>query len=162
MKKCCCCSLLMPLSNFYKHPTGQDGRKTCCRECYRNKTKTRYAINKSKGYCVCCTSIAQFGIFCEKHLFMDISKNRLGTKKRWIEIKQLLLDQKYLCAYSEIHLILGNNASLEHKIPLSKGGTNELSNICWIDLRINIAKGAMTYSEFYEFTHHLYNQLKKP
>ncbi len=45
----------------------------------------------------------------------------------------------------------GVNASLDHKIPTSRGGNNDLPNLQWVDMQINFVKNALTHDEFVEF-----------
>ena len=41
-----------------------------------------------------------------------------------------------------------NEISLDHIVPLSRGGTNAPGNLQWIDLRCNLMKGALSHDEF--------------
>ena len=61
----------------------------------------------------------------------------------------LLESQGYLCALTGVRLEV-ETAELDHKIPVCRGGTNDLSNLQWIHKSINRAKGTMTNEEFIE------------
>jgi 5-methylcytosine-specific restriction endonuclease McrA len=47
--------------------------------------------------------------------------------------------------------VIGINASVDHRTPKSKGGSNELDNLQWVDIRINKMKGDMTHEKFVVF-----------
>jgi 5-methylcytosine-specific restriction protein A len=64
-------------------------------------------------------------------------------------LKTILEMQGYKCALSGKRLT-PESASLDHKIPLSRGGTNDASNLQWVDSNINRAKGSMDCDEFVE------------
>src|SRR5208283_3738293 len=58
--------------------------------------------------------------------------------------------QNYKCALSDIQLVPGVNASIDHICPVSKGGTSELDNLQWVLLPLNRGKGNLTADEFVE------------
>jgi hypothetical protein len=43
---------------------------------------------------------------------------------------------------------VGQNASLDHKLPISRGGENEPGNIRWVDISVNSMKNDKTHEEF--------------
>lgn len=55
--------------------------------------------------------------------------------------------QNYRCAITGRELT-PETASLDHIVPLSRGGAHVLSNIWLVDQKVNFAKGTMTYGEF--------------
>ena len=63
------------------------------------------------------------------------------------DLKKLLEVQGYKCALSGVRLE-PKNAELDHKVPLSRGGTNDLGNLQWLDRNVNRAKGTMDNEEF--------------
>ena len=63
------------------------------------------------------------------------------------DLKKLLQIQGYKCALSGVRLT-PKNAELDHKIPLSRGGANDLANLQWLSKEVNRAKGAMDNDEF--------------
>ena len=65
------------------------------------------------------------------------------------DIWKLAKRQKLRCALTGQRLIR-ENVSVDHIIPKSKGGINELSNIRLVLKSINIAKQTMTDAEFIE------------
>ena len=74
-------------------------------------------------------------------------KTTQDKKHSYRAILALLESQDYLCALSGVRLDV-ETAELDHKIPVSRGGTNELSNLQWIHKKINRAKGTLTNEEF--------------
>lgn len=66
------------------------------------------------------------------------------TAKR---ILQLVKSQDHKCAICG-RLLTPETASLDHIVPLSGGGTHDLSNLWVVDHRINLAKGTMSVEEF--------------
>jgi len=85
----------------------------------------------------------------KKHSFLTLIKNLKKNLKQkgynheinfnpfdlWIKAKR----QKCLCAISGIRLT-PDNISIDHIIPLSKGGTSELSNLQLVDKQVNNMK----------------------
>jgi hypothetical protein len=110
----------------------------------RNRTKQR-VLNK---LCTSCGKEVKVNQVCTDCWFKIIALKRTGSRTNWSIIKQLLESQSYKCAYSGKELIPGINASLDHKIPTSRGGTNEPSNLQWVDLKINKMKNNYLHEEF--------------
>lgn len=72
-----------------------------------------------------------------------------GKKQSYKALLALLESQSYACALSGVKLDI-DTAELDHKVPLARGGTNDLSNLQWVHKKINRAKGTMTNDEFIE------------
>lgn len=87
---------------------------------------------------------------CEKHFFQECAIRHLKDSKRGLELQELFYKQNQECYLSNKKLIIGVNASLDHIIPLSKGGTNDTSNLAWMDENSNYAKNNMSNEEFIE------------
>jgi 5-methylcytosine-specific restriction endonuclease McrA len=68
---------------------------------------------------------------------------------KWSEIKQLVESQEYRCALTGLPLTPAT-ASLDHVIPLSRGGEHIIANAQVIADFVNRAKGSMTNAEFIE------------
>jgi 5-methylcytosine-specific restriction endonuclease McrA len=60
---------------------------------------------------------------------------------------ELLEQQNYRCALSGEELT-PETASLDHKTPITRGGSNHISNIQIVTQHVNAAKGTMTVEEF--------------
>lgn len=54
------------------------------------------------------------------------------------------------CYYFKTNISL-SKSHLDHKVPLARGGTNELKNLCLTHPRANGVKGTMTDKEFQKF-----------
>ena len=66
------------------------------------------------------------------------------TAKRLLEILQ---KQKFTCPISG-RALTPETASLDHIIPLSRGGEHSLSNVWIVDQQINHAKATLLLDEF--------------
>lgn len=62
-------------------------------------------------------------------------------------ILQWLTEQPMTCHYSG-EKITPATMQIDHKTPLHRGGTNDLSNLCLASKAMNNAKGSMTEREF--------------
>jgi len=65
------------------------------------------------------------------------------------ELMRILLSQEKRCCYSGVELTV-DNCSLDHKKPVSKGGTNHPKNLQWTTKEINKMKGSLTEERFIE------------
>ena len=85
---------------------------------------------------------------CEQCTLKRIATNLLKDMSRASELGEILAAQNNRCIYSGRLLVLGINASVDHKIPLSKGGTHDRENLQWADYNVNRMKSDMEESEF--------------
>jgi hypothetical protein len=76
---------------------------------------------------------------------------KLGRK----DLIGLVESQSYACALTGWPL-KPETASLDHQIPVSRGGDHELSNLQVLDYRVNKAKGTMTNEEFIDMCRAVY------
>ena len=61
-------------------------------------------------------------------------------------ISRAWYNQRGRCAYTGKRL--DRTAQVDHKIPISKGGTNEASNLHWVTADANWVKGEMKHDDF--------------
>jgi CRISPR/Cas system Type II protein with McrA/HNH and RuvC-like nuclease domain len=64
------------------------------------------------------------------------------------QIQELLIAQNFQCAYSGKSLEMGSDATLDHKIPRSRGGSDDIGNLQWVSRRVNQMKTDFTHDEF--------------
>ena len=83
---------------------------------------------------------------CEKHYLMQVSSDRLDSSKYWKELKELIEKQNYKCALTGDKISF-DNIELDHILPTSRKGTNELSNVRWVTKQANRFKQNLTDKE---------------
>ncbi len=59
----------------------------------------------------------------------------------------LIESQEYRCELSGVRLE-PSSASLDHKTPVSSGGSDEIDNLQWVSTEVNRAKGSMSQDAF--------------
>ncbi len=103
--------------------------------------KTRQT-RRDAGLCVRCGSVPHtlHSQQCEGCHLKSMSNELWGTRKRWQDLLDLFDSQRGRCRYTGWLLTIGLNASVDHIIPTSKGGTDDLANLQWVDLAINKMK----------------------
>ena len=63
------------------------------------------------------------------------------------DLMTMIEKQEYRCALSGIALTT-DSAVLDHIIPVSDGGSNEIGNLQWVDKRVNSMKANMSQDDF--------------
>jgi hypothetical protein len=130
------------------------GRKLCdnCREklkLFQREKVTRY---RAEGRCITCGKFLKgrqkASSWCRPCHLRKLAYDNLADPKRGKEIGTLLYNQNSRCVYTGIPLVLGVNASLDHIIPRSKGGSDDLSNLQWVDTRLNLMRKATADEDF--------------
>ena len=53
-----------------------------------------------------------------------------------------------MCPYTNKKLTLGDGTSIDHKVPKSRGGSLEISNLHWVCTEVNFMKRDMLHEEF--------------
>lgn len=123
---------------------------------YERKGLRRWTTkNISRGLCRACPAPALPGTkcWCEKHWFAQAAwRNGLRGKEAGEKVKVLLEKQNHTCPYTGKKLVIGVNASIDHKNPRSRfpDQSKSIENAEWVDLNVNRAKRAMTKEEFIE------------
>lgn len=63
------------------------------------------------------------------------------------ELRKQLERQHRLCFYTG-QLLTPDNATVDHVVPLARGGSSRIENCVWCLATVNAAKGSMTFEEF--------------
>lgn len=112
---------------------------------YRKRKKTEW---KENGLCNQCGKETINGKNqCEKHYLMQVAIDRLGTSKFWKDIKDVIQKQEYKCALTKENISFEDDIDLDHIIPTSRGGKNEISNVRWVTRKANRLKNNLTDKE---------------
>jgi hypothetical protein len=125
--------------------------KSRCDAC-REKLRRNYLHRAKHGQCVKCKDKATAGAFCFKHWLGNIgSAYKMNWKNGGLALlHQLWIEQQGLCAVTGVSLVPGSNASLDHIVPVSRGGDNSKTNLRWVLDVVNKAKWDMTDEQFVE------------
>lgn len=137
------------------------GRASRCRSCH-NKVTRKLAAKKRKDPNYRNKSIEYIKRVKKEDPVRYKAKTLRGSlqriaKKRQLdyvpeidEIKNWLLEQKpFKCFYSGVGLTL-KTFEVDHKIAVSRGGTNEFDNLCICSKKMNRAKGNLNADEFFQ------------
>jgi hypothetical protein len=126
--------------------------KRLCEKCLTTQQQNRLKLAGARnqlGLCGKCGKAKNNQTqVCEKCILRRTAQLRLGNPSRWQELQELLEKQNCSCPYTGIKLKLGENASLDHVVPKSRGGTNDLSNLEWVHVWVNLMKNNTSKSEF--------------
>lgn len=106
-------------------------------EDYKKRSTARIA----RGMCPNCGEPAlEHNQKCLKHWLKTFHKKDAPIE-RWYE-------QNGTCAYTGEKLIPGLTASLDHRLPLTRGGNDAKSNLQWVTKTVNSMKTTLTHDEF--------------
>lgn len=127
-----------------------------CLDRHRKRTAVRVVERKAAGLCYRCAAPLNLAVNstsikypqCTTCFMKATADHHLGGRHRWAELLQIFEKQEGCCAYTGELLILGDNASLDHKIPRSRGGADEVDNLQWVTWTINDCKRNLTHDEF--------------
>ena len=146
-KKCSRCKEEKPKSEYGVHSNKFDGLNTYCKPCSRavQKTPRRKEIDKKCVVKRKAKDIVRFRCTTFKN---NTKKRHESIPPMIDELVSLVNEQLPKGCYYTGDKITGATFGIDHKIPLSRGGTNDLSNLCVVTQPINKAKGNMTDIEF--------------
>jgi hypothetical protein len=77
-----------------------------------------------------------------------MSSNVLNTRHDADMLRQKLHEQQFRCWYTGQLLVPGVNASVDHTVPMARGGSHEPHNLRWVHLKVNEMKRELSESEF--------------
>lgn len=176
-KACVSCSELKERSEFYRSAKSKDGFRADCIPCMKAKNKQSYFrnheanLNRARER----ESHPQRKAYVAKCLKAYTPANRDKAAKRAAERRALLrsamVDRSITmdglrarlgdcCTYCGVTLLFGSEnrrkydprmASMEHVLPLSRGGSHSWGNVKLACLRCNHSKNNKTEPEWQEF-----------
>ena len=133
------------------NPVNKSIRCSDCNERRSANKKKNYQEWKQNNKCrQCGKSPIKNKNLCEKHYLMSVSFRGLGSAKHWKLLKELLLKQNNKCGLTGENISLDTEIELDHIIPTTKNGVNELSNLRWVTKDANRLKQNKTDSELKE------------
>ena len=145
-----------PLSGYCTRCAAPRDRaqKSCqaCGDAMKAVSERRRSKYRASGCCTQCprpTSSPGLAL-CATCLLKSSARRWLGDSARWGELLSMFNEQGGQCTYTGEPLVIGLNASLDHKIPRARGGANDIGNLHWITLRLNQVKRDLTHDEFIE------------
>ena len=131
----------------------RDRKGRLCSSCQKKNNalvKEKSKARLTRGLCRKCDTPRMPGsnLYCLKHWLQKICIDRTGSVENWEIIASKLEQQNHTCPYSGRPIKLGENAQLDHIVPIELGGTNDPDNLEWIDAEVNRIKGKRSKSGF--------------
>jgi 5-methylcytosine-specific restriction endonuclease McrA len=110
---------------------------------YTTVRETLQAVAKKLGMNSHKDLVLKYGFASPVHKKPEKQK-RLSLVK---QIVSIIEKQEFRCALSGVFLN-PDSSNLDHKHPVSLGGTDDIENLQWLDSNVNRAKGNMPNEEF--------------
>jgi hypothetical protein len=164
--KCSICQQIKAERDIFRAQLKRDGRclqhydeQKPCKICKQIKIeKKQFALENN----VCFSHPSEpaiTGMYCHMCWCKSLASDALGSKKKWKVIEKFF-QEKGNCAYTGLKLLPGSKdyeASIDHIIPLSKGGQKTLENLQWVCNIVNRSKFNLTHEEYLEQLKRIYN-----
>lgn len=167
-KECSRCKKLKQLSDYYKDKTNWDGLYGFCKECSSEKDKKIYRKNPKKKYEKVLEYQRRTGLIKKYKPYNPAyySSEKSKMKKRARDLKRRLLkknaDSNFKITYDVIDFIrkkydnkcayCGKDCTeeyhIDHKLPISRGGGNNIENLALSCPMCNWKKNNKTDIEF--------------
>lgn len=167
LKICNECHEVLPIEQFSKCTANNDGLQNKCRECNNISSKQYYEENKEERQQHDKQYYEENKEKRQQHYqqyhqtpqgqivaFNNNTKRRKReeeqgagiNKEQWLEMMNFF---NWKCAYSGKSLGVKNNRSIDHIIPLVKGGEHEVWNCVPMDKSLNSSKNDTDIMEWY-------------
>jgi len=133
--------------------------KTKCSDCLRKYREMSRALVEKKlaaGLCKRCgkNPFVEGSQVCGQCFCKGVSKFHFHNCAQTDQLMALLEAQDNICPYTGKKLVMGLNCTLDHIVPVSRGGTNDIDNLQWVYcsefVNVNTLKWSMTDTEFRE------------
>jgi 5-methylcytosine-specific restriction endonuclease McrA len=154
IRTCIACKEIKPFSFFYKNIRTSTGVGNVCKECIREISRKRYL---EKGAIMRAQMAAQRANSYEHRIAIE-RKSREKNKEKYRQKKnereairrKAILQSKYVVSKKEISSFYRkpcfncgstNRLTIDHIIPLSRGGTHSIGNLMTLCSQCNFSKG---------------------
>lgn len=115
-----------------------------------------FISNLKNGICACRECANKKGNMTDKEFKRFISKKKKDMRKEVFENyhkirKEVFEKYDYKCIYCVAehgNTIKGRKLTIDHKVPIAKGGTNDLNNLCCSCEEHNFDKGDLTAEDY--------------
>ena len=77
-------------------------------------------------------------------------------------LKDILDQQHGICPYTGQQLVIGENASVDHILPRSRGGSNDPDNLQWVVTQVNLMKHKLNHEEFLALMQEIMTYIDQP
>lgn len=152
---CTACGIYKKWIDFKGHKRSLTGYSSKCKGCYKEKRKTagrkkeRYSSKNRNQWLKNNTPIVwKSNLIRNRLLSKSTPETRQDVPTRTILRDWLSSNKKFYCFYSGDELSI-YDITIDHKVPLGRGGSNKLENLCIASNHMNTAKGQMTDIEFF-------------
>jgi CRISPR/Cas system Type II protein with McrA/HNH and RuvC-like nuclease domain len=124
-----------------------------CQKCRENRKKSDKKLDdkrKKEGRCIeCGGDNTGLCLTCPKCLVKKMSVRATGNINNYKMLLDIFKEQKGICPYSGDLMVIGINASIDHKVPTSKGGDNSRTNLQWTTKISNTMKHNQSEDEMF-------------
>lgn len=136
-KICSKCKEVKPIQMFFKRKS-KLGFMSWCNLCKKTQVQIKRQERIDLGICkVCAKPKLRCSSMCLFHHVKSICKQDNHYTELLID---KLYSQRFECFYTGTLLLLGINASIDHICPISKFGSDDISNLVWVDFSVNRMK----------------------
>jgi hypothetical protein len=131
---------------------GDISRCATCRARRREKGLERRKERFALHLCIWCWEPALEGkLHCEGcYLKLTAATRDLRGHVSADQLLAIFRAQRGRCVYTGRELTLGVDTSIDHRLPLSRGGASTPDNLQWLYAPVNAMKADLTEQEFFE------------
>jgi hypothetical protein len=133
----------------------------CCEECkkkIRERQRKRKADLLAAGLCYVCGKENHLpnSKYCERCFLRNLSREHFGTCSEWEYLRDIFYKNGCRCVYSNLPIVLGLTAELDHRVPFAKGGSIGPENVQWVHTVVNQMKWSYPEEQFLEMVKAIY------
>lgn len=147
-KFCPECSRIKPLASFSPAARGRGGRAAYCKPCLAKRQRLLH-YDKLKTYSWRARNPERWKAAHRVHQFNRNRQQRAASDGTvTVQVVKALYAQD-ACAYCDA-MILPEDRTLDHKVPLGRGGPHSAVNLVMACFTCNSSKGSLTAEEYLE------------